>query len=103
MTPRELLRLSRVDKAIRRAVLTMWNPRAFIAARANFDNAPPPPEGMSEPEYASYISEKICSVSSSCCEFFPFTEVKSIFRIMSAGLRRDSCVRGTDASCASVL
>lgn len=46
-------------------MLVDWNPRAWKIARFNFFQAPNPPEGMPEPEYASYLAEKVCSVRTS--------------------------------------
>lgn len=69
-TPRELLRLSRVNKKCRHAMLVDWNPRAWQVARHKFFQAPDPPYGMSEPEYATYLAEKVCSVRVSLKSFF---------------------------------
>lgn len=43
-------------------MLVDWNPNAWMVSRYKFYMAPDPPEGMSEPEYATYLSEKVCSV-----------------------------------------
>lgn len=64
LSPKDMLTLCRAHSSIRKELFRdFWVP-SWTDARANICDAPPPPPGMSEVNYASFIAEKQCMVRS---------------------------------------
>ncbi len=63
LLPLDLLNLGRVNRALRRTLMSKGSRTAWKAARANADNLPEPFDGISEPAWVQLVFVRICQVS----------------------------------------
>lgn len=62
LTPYDLLRMSRLNKDLRRVLISRSSITVWKSARSNDNECPDPPAGMSEPAWANLLFDAHCHV-----------------------------------------